>query len=293
MRAQFVVSEIGIGLRRNLTMTIAVVITVAISLALLGSAWLIHAQVNEMKSFWFGKIEVSVYLTNAVTEAQREQINQELHALPQVKRVYYESKQQAYEHFKQDFRDSPDLVKNTSPDALPESFRVKLKDPRKFDIVQSAMQGQPGVSQVSDQSRVLKRFFTLMNRMEYVAYVAAGVLLLATVLLVYNAIRVAAFSRRRETGIMRLVGASNLYIQLPFILEGAVAGLVGGLTATGALAALKAFVFDRSVKPAFGVLSSNFIGWGVLWQTVPFLVLLGVLIAAIASFATLRRHLRV
>lgn len=291
MRAQFVFSEIRIGLRRNLTMSIAVVITVAISLALLGTAWLIRQQVNEMKSYWFDKIQVSVFLTDNVTDAQRKATNAVLAGLPDVQHVYYESKQQAYQHFKHDFRDSPDLVKNTSPDALPESFRVKLKDPRNYDIVASAMQGQPGVLQVTDDSAVLKKFFRLLHGLQVAAYVAAGVLLVATMLLIYNAIRVAAFSRRRETGIMRLVGASNFYIQLPFILEGAVAGFVGGVFATGGLIALKAFLIDKSLRPAFRF--TSFIGWDTVWQTVPVLVLVGVLLSSSASFVTLRRHLRV
>jgi len=291
MRVQFVLSEIRIGLRRNLTMSVAVIITVAISLALLGNAWLIRQQVNEMKSYWFDKIQVSVFLTDNVTDAQRKSINQTLVALPDVQHVFYESKQEAYQHFKHDFRDSPDLVKNTSPDALPESFRVKLKDPRKYDIVASAMQGQPGVLQVTDDSAVLKKFFRLLHGLQVAAYVAAGILLVATVLLIYNAIRVAAFSRRRETGIMRLVGASDFYIQLPFILEGAVAGLVGGVFATGAVVALKALLIDRSLRPAFRF--TSFIGWDAVWQMVPVLLLVGVALAAVASFLTLRRHLRV
>jgi len=153
------------------------------------------------------------------------------------------------------------------------------------------MQGQPGVLQVTDDSAVLKKFFRLLHGLQVAAYVAAGILLVATVLLIYNAIRVAAFSRRRETGIMRLVGASDFYIQLPFILEGAVAGLVGGVFATGAVVALKALLIDRSLRPAFRF--TSFIGWDAVWQMVPVLLLVGVALAAVASFLTLRRHLRV
>lgn len=291
MRAQFVLSEIRVGLRRNLTMTVAVMITVAISLALLGTAWLIRAQVNEMKSFWYGKIQVSVFLQDNATDAERKAIDSALVSLPQVQHVYYESKAQAYQHFKYDFRDSPDLVRNTSPDALPDSFRVKLYNPQNYGIVASAMAGQPGVLQVSDDSRVLDKFFRLLHGLQVAAFVAAGVLFVATILLIYNAIRVAAFSRRRETGIMRLVGASNLYIQLPFILEGMVAGLVGGLLAAGGLVALKAILIDGSLKPAFQF--TSFIGWATVWHTIPALVVIGMLLSGVASFVTLRRHLRV
>ncbi len=138
---------------------------------------------------------------------------------------------------------------------------------------------------------MLKKFFRLLHGLQTAAWVAALILLVATVLLIYNTIRVAAFSRRRETGIMRLVGASNFYIQLPFILEGAVAGLVGGVMAAVGLVALKVFLIDQSLRPAFRF--TSFIGWDAVWRTAPVLVLVGVLLAAGASFVTLRRHLRV
>jgi cell division transport system permease protein len=292
MRARFVLSEMALGLRRNLTMTIAVVLTVAISLAMLGTAWLIREQVNTMKGFWFGKIEVSVFLTKDVTPDQRDEINKTLHQLPEVKHVYYESQAQAYVRFKQQFKDVPNLVKNTDPSALPESFRVKLKDPRKFAIVASAVAGQPGVDEVADESAALKRFFRLLNSLQNSALGIAVVVLLAAVLLIFNTVRLAAFSRRRETGIMRLVGASNLYIQAPFILEGAAAGLVGGVLASGLIAAFKGLLIDNGLKPALPHLTS-YIGWETVWVTVPPLILLGIVLAGITSMFTLQRYLRV
>lgn len=292
MRLQFVFSEIMIGIRRNLTMTVAVVVTVAISLALFGAGLLIRDQVDTMKGYWFDKVEVSVFLTSNVTEAQRSDLESRLTSDPLVQKTYYESKDQAYERFKEQFKDSPDLVKNVSADALPESFRVKLKDPTQYDVVASQFAGQPGVDQVVDQKRLLDRLFRVLNGFQTAALFAAVVQILAAALLISNTIRVAAFSRRRETGIMRLVGASNLYIQLPFLLEGALAGLVGGGVACGLVVAVKHFYVDAQLKPVFGSITA-FIGWDSVWAVVPVLLLTGVLLASLASFVTLRRYLRV
>lgn len=293
MRAQFVVAETANGLRRNVTMTIAVIVTVAISLSLAGAGLLIGRQVATMKGYWYDKVEVSVFLTNDIAQPDRDVINTKLHDLPQVQTVYYESKADAFNRFKDQFKDSPDLVRNVTPDALPESFRVKLKDPTKFDVVATAMAGQPGVEEVQDQRKLLDKFFRVLNGFQTAALIIALVQVVAAALLISNTIRVAAFSRRRETGIMRLVGASNLYIQLPFLLEGALAGLVGGLLAAGSVAALKAFFVDRQLKARGGITAIPFIGWDAVFQTWLYVVPLGVLLSALVSFVTLRRYLRV
>ena len=302
MRAQFVLSEIGIGLRRNLTMTIAVVVTVAISLALFGSGLLIRKQVETMKDFWYDKVEVSVYLCGevsdaptcggqAVTDAQRAELEADLRAMPEVDEVFYESQQDAYEHFQEQFADSPDLVENVTADVLPESFRVKLDDPTQFEVVAEAFVDRPGVEEVQDQKALLEGFFNVLTKLQLLALIIAAVQVLAAVLLISNTIRVAAYSRRRETGIMRLVGASNLYIQLPFLLEGVLAGLVGAAFASGALLALKEFLIDRQLRPAFAF--TAFVGWDDVLAILPILFLTGALLAGLSSFVTLRRHLRV
>ena len=302
MRAQFVLSEIGIGLRRNLTMTIAVVVTVAISLALFGSALLIRKQVEAMKDFWYDKVEVSVYLCGessdtatcggqAVTQAQRDEIGEDLQAMPQVQEVFYESQEAAYKQFREQFKDSPDLVENVTADALPESYRVKLVDPTQFEVVASAFQNRPGVEEVQDQKELLEGFFNVLNKLQQIALFIAGVQLVAALLLISNTIRVAAFNRRRETGIMRLVGASNLFIRLPFLLEGVLAAVVGAALASGALVALKAVLIEGQLRPNFPVIA--YVSWAdVLW-ILPWLFGTGVLLAGLSSFITLQRHLRV
>jgi cell division transport system permease protein len=302
MRAQFVLSEIWIGLRRNMTMTIAVIVSVAISLALFGAGLLIRAQVETMKDYWYDKVEVSVFLCGKdseatscaggeVTAAQRDQIGEDLRSLrPLVTNVFYESKDEAFTRFKEQFKDSA-IADNITADAMPESYRVKLSDPRRYDVVASAFQGQPGVEQVQDQRALLDRFFKVLGGFQTAAWFIAAVQVVSAVLLIANTIRVSAFSRRRETGIMRLVGASNFYIQLPFLLEGAIAGLVGAVLASGSLIAFKRFFVESYLQPSFRF--TAFIGWDAVWAVVPVLLATGVGLAGVASFITLRRYLRV
>ena len=302
MRARFVLSEVWNGLRRNLTMTLAVIITVGVSLALFGVSLLVRAQVDTMKDFWYDKVEVSIFLCNdnsetpscsggKVTDVQRDQIRSDLESLePLVQEIFYESQQEAYNRFIEQYRNSP-IVDNVTVEALPESFRVKLSDPTKYEIVASAFSGRPGVEQVNDQRQFLDRFFQLLGGLQAIALVIAIAMLIVTVLLIVNTMRVAAFSRRRETGIMRLVGASNFYIQLPFLLEAAVAAAIGALLATGGLILVKAFVIDRVLAPAFQF--TAFVGWDAIWSIAPILFLVGILLAGLAAFFTLRKYLRV
>lgn len=291
MRAQLVMSEMLIGLRRNLTLSVAVIVTVAVSLALFGLGLLIRTQVNQMKGYWYDRVEVSIFLKDDVTQQQREQLQGELEAMPEVERVFYESKQQAYERFVEQFENSPAIVENVAPESLPESFRVKLHDPDEFAIISSAFRRRAGVESVLNQREVLDRFFKVLRAFQFGALLISGLQLVAAALLIFNMIRVAAFNRRRETGIMRLVGASNLYIQLPFLMEGAFAGLVGGLLAFGVVAAIMKFFVFRVIEPALGF--AVFIGWESVFALLPLLVLIGVTIAVIASFVTLLRYLRV
>jgi cell division transport system permease protein len=301
MRASFILNEIGIGLRRNLTMTIAVIITTGVSLGFFGAAVLVNRQVNVMKDFWYDKVEVSVFLCGQdstapscaggeVTQAQRDQIGQDLRNTPEVERVYYESKQQAYTRFKEQFKDSA-IAANVTADQMPESYRVKLKDPEKFAVVATAFAGRDGVEEVQDQKALLNKFFKALNFCAWLAFGLAIIMVVVALLLTVNTIRVSAFSRRRETGIMKLVGATNFSIQMPFLLEGIIAGLMGALLATSTLILVKSVLIDQILAPAFPFM--RFIGWDAVWAGALFVVVLGVALAGMASFVTLRKYLRV
>ncbi|MBU7598681.1 permease-like cell division protein FtsX [Streptomyces sp. P38-E01] len=303
MRAQFVFSEIGVGLRRNLTMTFAVIVSVAISLALLGGALLAREQVNSMKGYWYDKVQVSIYLCNkndaetepsctrgAVTGQQKREIKGDLEKLQVVDKVFYESSDQAYEHYKEQFPDSP-LVPSLTADQMQESYRVKLADPTKFDVVSSAFSDRAGVHSVQDQKDLLEDLFNLLNGMNTAALFLMGLMLIVALLLIVNTVRVSAFSRRRETGIMRLVGASSFYIQIPFILEAAVAGLLGGVFASTMLMGGKYFLVDNWLADKIPLI--QFVGWDSVLKVLPLVLAVGVLMPALAAFLALRKYLRV
>ena len=304
MRVTLITQEIGTGLRRNLTMTIAVVITTAVSLALLGLAILTNKQVDTMKDYWYDKVEVSLFLclkdsgtasckSGAVTDSQRAAIETDLDKLKPlglVEDVFYESKAQAYDRFKKQFKGSA-IADNITAEQMPESYRVKLKDPTKYAVIFDAFNGRAGVEQVQDQRKVLEPFFRVLRAVSIGALMLAGIILVAALLLIINTIRLSAFSRRRETGIKRLVGAPNLYIRLPFILEGAIAGGTGALLATGLVSGAKYAGVDHYLKPNFQF--TAFIGWSEVVSTVPWLFLFGVGVSSLVSAVTLRRYLRV
>jgi len=300
MRARFLLSEVGIGLRRNMTMTFAVIVTTAISLSLLGIGLLSNAQVGAMKDYWYDKIEVSVFLCGSLSESpscsggvvtseQRLQIQQDLQTMPAVDSVFYESQSEAFNRFQERFKDSA-IATNVSADQLPESFRVKLKDPTQFAVIVSAFSGRPGVDVVQDQRSILEKFFKLLGVLRNGALLVGLASVLTAALLISNTLRIAAFNRRRETGVMKLVGASSWSIQLPFLLEGVISAIVGWGLATGLLAGLKG-VIDSKVAPLLSF--TNFFGWGEVWVASAYLLATGLFVSTVASVITLRRYLKV
>ena len=300
MRAKFVISEVGIGLRRNLTMTFAVVITVAISLSLLGVGLLANSQVRVMKDYWYDKIEVSIFLCGSlsegsscakgvITQEQKIGIQRDLQALPVVQEVFYESQSEAFKRFQERFEGSA-IAQNVTPDQLPESFRVKLKDPTKFAVIESAFAGRPGVDIVQDQQAILEKFFRLLGVLRNGALAIGAASVLTAALLISNTLRLAAFNRRRETGVMKLVGASSFSIQLPFLLEGVFAALFGWVFSVGVLAGFKAVV-DSRVAPLLTF--TNYFTWQDVWVASAWLLLTGLVVSSIASVVTLRKYLKV
>ena len=300
MRAKFVAQEVGIGLRRNLTMTFAVMITVAISLTLLGIGLLANSQVKVMKDYWYDKIEVSIFLCGSLSDSpscskgvitadQKIAIQRDLQALPVVDEVFYETQSQAYTRFQERFKGSA-IAQNVTPDQLPESFRVKLKDPTKFAVIESAFSGRPGVDIVQDQRAILDKFFKLLGVLRNGALAIGLASVLTAALLISNTLRIAAFNRRRETGVMKLVGASSFSIQLPFLLEGVFAAISGWLVATGFLSGFK-WVIDSKVAPLLTF--TQFFTWRDVISASLILLATGLVVSSIASVLTLRKYLKV
>jgi cell division transport system permease protein len=301
VRATTVLSGLGAGLRRNVTMFATVVVVTAISLLFLGTALLVDKQVDLVKSYWYDKVEVSVFLCGADSEAptcsgevtpeQRAALERDLRLLPVVQDVIYESKEEAFGHFQDYYRDSA-IAENVTVDQMPQSFRVKLEDPERFRDVFDAFAGREGVELVQDEKELFESLFDVLGKLQLGALVLAGVQALVAVTLISATIRVAAFNRRRETGIMRLVGASSFSIQLPFVLEGALAGLLGALLAIGGLAAIQHFLVLGWAAPNVPQLT-NYVQWSDVYPIMGIMLVVGVALAAVASSVTLLRYLRV
>jgi cell division transport system permease protein len=301
MRSNFVFSEIWIGLRRNLTMTVALVVVVAISLSLLGTGLLFVKQVESTQTYWQSKVQISVYLCyadspnptchGAATQAQTQALESTLNSMPQVVSVQYVTPAEAYGLFKQAFSNDQAYVSSVKESDIPPSLEVKLRDPAAdYGVVASAMTGAPGVDSVIDEETILQKFYRLLEGMRNAVIIVALILVVAAILLVANTIRLSAFNRRRETGIMRLVGASNFYIQLPFLLEGVIAGLLGWVLAAALLVGVKSLLLNNLQQ----YFSYNVgLSTADLVEVIVLAMIVGILLCGVTSFLTLRRYLRV
>ncbi len=293
MRVNFVLSEVATGLRRNLTMTVAMILTTGISLGLMGTGLLIANMIGDMREIYYDKVQVSIYLTDDVTDPQRDAIAAALESSPEVQDYIYESKAEAYARFTQQFQEQPALIANTPEDALPESFRVELKNPERYAVIAEQFPvGQNGVEDVRDEGDFLDRLFSLLNGARNATIAVAVVQALAALLLISNTIQLAAFNRRNETNIMRLVGASRWYTQLPFILEAALAGLIGALLAVGGLVLTKVLFVDKTLAGPIKAGIIPPVDWSAIATIAPVIGAAGVGLAAVAAYVTLRLYVR-
>ena len=290
------------GLRRNAAMTLAVVVTMWVSLSLFGAALLATQQVDLLKGKWYDKVEVSVFLCvdgvpaaqcsgeKAATQAQKDAIREALESNPQVSRVYYESKHEAFEEYQRIYADSPvrDVL---TEDTIQDSYRVKLVDPQQYQGVVTEAQSLPGVQSVVDLHNVLDPIFLWMNALRWVTFGMSVLLLVAAALQIGNTIRMAAFSRRRELGIMKLVGASNTYILMPFLLESLIAGLLGALLACVTLALGADVVVMR--KMAHSITTLAWVGWPQVWKSIAWMVVVAVVLSVAPAYVATKKYLRV
>lgn len=299
MRAKTVMSGVATGIRRNAAMTIALILSTAIALGFVGAALLARVEIGKFKTQYEDKINVSVYLcatqyqapcTHKTTAAETQALQSKLAADPMVRSYNYISEQRAYELGK---AQQPAVAKLLQPGVLPASFSVKLKDLRHdYDKFRAAYAAQPGVGQVQNQIATINTLLDIINSVQWFSIIIALIVLAAAILLMANTIQVAAQQRRNETEIMRLVGASRWMTELPFVLEAVIATVVGGLLAMVGLAVGERFilgnVFQGPTKN--GViprLEANDViiagGTGLI---------VGIVLAAITAFATLRLYVR-
>jgi cell division transport system permease protein len=289
-RLAYFVRETLISLRRNLLMTIAGIITVAISLFLFGGILLVSATVDHGTQQWKHGIELEIFMKVGTPRAQVDAIEAQLKANPQVKSYTYLSQADAYKIFQKDFKDQPALVESTKPSDLPESFRVAPLRAELTEPLALLYKGQPGVDTVITAAQQIKRLLTA-TRWIRVAFISmSSVLLASSLFLIVNTIRLATFARRREIEVMKLVGASNWFVRVPFMAEGLVQGAIGAGFAFGLVWALKIIIANllsnqHSLLSTFRVTSADAVGIGIL------VLVIGAGIGVIGSIVGLRRFL--
>jgi cell division transport system permease protein len=284
-------------------MTLAVIVTMWVSLTLFGAGLMTAQQVDRFKDDWYDRVEISVFLCvpdsrggncqagESVTEAQRTEIEAALRSNPEVAEVFYETKEQAYAQFREYYANNDPILKATTVDKMQDSFRVKLKNPEEYQGVVSAVSGMPGVQLVQDLRKILDPMFTWLNLARWATVGLSALLLLAAALQIGNTIRMAAYSRRREIGIMRLVGASNWYIMLPFLLESLIAAIGGALLACLTLAAVEQFVIIGKAQAEIQTI--RWIEWPHVGVAMASLAVVAVVLSIIPTLIATRRFLRV
>lgn len=258
---------------------------------MLGASALLYLQTNEMKDYYYANIEVAMFLKSDVNDEQRQAIDQQLSSDDLVARYELETKDKALEKFQELWRDTPDLVNSVTVDQLPESFRVKLKNPEQYEDFAVKYRDAEGVDEVLDQRELLEKVFGILNSVQTMSLIAAIVMAIAALMLVGNTIQVAAYSKRREVAVMKLVGASNWFIQAPFVLEAVAAGVIGALLGFGVLVLGKVFVIDGALEDLANLLTP--LQWDNVLLMLPFMAGAGALVSAVTAWTTLRFYLRV
>jgi cell division transport system permease protein len=303
MQLRYVFSELRQGLRRNLSMHIAVILTLFVSLTLVGLGVLLNQQADKAAAQWGSQLEITVWLCKAeddnpacvgeVTDAQKAAIIKVIEDNPEVADYRYESQEVAFDKVKELL--GPEKFDGPNPaataEALPQSYWIELKDPQEFEGITSAVVGLDGVAEIRDMRDVLEPIYGTIDAMKYGAVGTAAFLVFAALLLVGNTIRLAAFARRKEIGIMRLVGASTLYIALPFLMEALVTALIGVGLATAALAGFVFYGIQQNVGERLQFIP--WIGGPEYLNSVIFIAILGPLLTLLPTLLLTRKYLKV
>ena len=287
LKVDYVVKETGRNLVRNPLLSFATIVVVIVAVALVGGSLLVSQAVNKATERWQGGIEFIVYMNPEANQEQIDAVRRALDESPQVEDSEFLNKDAAFAEYRAIFEeDSPELVDAVTPDALPTSFRVKPidPDPEVVDSLLAQFQQEPGVYRVvaaTEAIRTIKKYSTFLS------YGMAGVaifLTAAALLFIGFTIQTAVFSRRREIEVMKLVGATNWFIRVPFMLEGVVQGVIGSILGITGIYGLNS-VFESRLQPsdAAGLLSNFGVSGSELFATSLFLFLGAIVITAIAS----------
>ena len=303
MQLRYVFTELGQGLRRNLSMHIAVVLTLFVSLTLVGLGLLLNQQADKAAQHWGSQLQITVWLckdkddnpacTGEVTDTQKVAIEKVVEENPEVADYHAESKEEAFAKVKELL--GPEKFEGPNPAAtaedMPQSLWIELKNPEEYQGITSAVKGLDGVSGIRDMRAVLKPIYGSINALQWGALGTATFLVLAALLLVGNTIRLAAFARRREIGIMRLVGASTSYITLPFLLEALVTALIGVGLAAGALGAFMYFGIHQRAGDQLKFMP--WIGMPEYSVAIVWIAILGPILTLLPTLVLTRKYLKV
>jgi len=305
MRLGLILGEAFQGLRRNASMVVSVVLVTFISLTFVGVAILLQGQITQMKAYWYDRAQVAINFCSAVdqtgnclqaaaTDADVAAVEAKL-AEPAVdryiERTEYDTPEQVLAQAQDFYADNPIGGLLTS-EFIGGILNVTLYDPSNADVVIESVSAFAGVQSVDDRREYLEPIFSMLNAASAAAIGVAALMLVAAVLLIATTIRLSAFSRRRELGIMRLVGASNRLIETPFILEGVIAALIGSILASGALALIVEFWVKRELGAVLGG-GGLLIGLNDALLVAPILILIGIVLAALSASVAIKRYLKV
>ena len=296
MRAGFLVNEVYSGLRRNVTMTIAMILTTAISIGLFGGGMLVVRLADQSRDIYLDRVESQVFLNNDVSVADPtcdaepcKGLRAAIEARDDVKSVRYLNKDDAYNDAIVKFPEYKDVA---SPDSFPASFIVKLNNPEQHKEFDAALQGQPGVLNVLNQKELIDRLFAVLDGLSRAAFAIAVVQAISAILLIANMVQVAAYTRRTEIGIMRMVGATRWYTQLPFLLEAVLAATIGVVLAIVGLIVVRALFLEKALDQFYQANLIARIDYADILYIAPIMFGIGVVMAAATAYVTLRLYVR-
>ncbi|MBI5087497.1 MAG: ABC transporter permease [Actinobacteria bacterium] len=299
-RLSYTFREMSASLRRNLTLTVAAVITSSVSLLLFGLTLLIQRGFDNQLEQWSGGVELIVYVENDATPEQINLIRTELESTPDiidVSKLRYLNTQESLAEAQRLFAGDPETLQLLNLDNIPSEFKIVPTEATSVELLQnlaSSIRGLPKVREVTFPGDLIDVLGSLQGFVGNILLVITAMLLVSAVLLIWNTIRTAMFARRREIEVMKLVGATNWFIRLPFMLEGLLQGLVGGVMASGGMLAMNS-LWTRGVRdfPSEAGLGAFVVTDGYPWWVVLWIILLGMLVGAIGSGTAASRFLDV
>ena len=302
MNLRFLIAEVATGLRRTFTLTLAIIVTSTIALTMLALSLMVRTQVEITEQTLYERVEITVFLCGEISplslcpggrisDVEQSQIERQLNSLkPLVTEVKFENQEAAFARFLEQFSGSA-VAAEATVDQMPESFRVSMSDPEQYQTVVAKVKNLPGVEYVQDQQAVLDSLFASLGYLQIGAISVAILMLLVVMVLTINTMRVAAFSRREEIGIMRLVGASKSAIRLPFVIEAAIAAAIGALFALGLIAAAQYWVIDGLLTTTVEFL--DFVTWQDTLLAIGISAGIGLILTIFVATVSIRRYLKV